>query len=74
MWQLITDCTKQLKVNSIIQDKKDGQIEKYKIIDVESDQYHVELISINDKQPEEEIHLILTPEQISKYRFEVEVN
>ena len=72
MWQQITDCGKQLTIHSKLREKLDNGYKTYDIIDVEFDQYHLQLLSENDK-PTEDLRQVLTCEQLVQYGFEAEL-
>ena len=71
MWQPILDCGKQLTIHSRLREKRDTDIRVYDIIEVEFDQFHLQLVSENDK-PAEDLRQVLTCDQLLKYQFEVE--
>ncbi len=72
MWQPITDCSKQLTIHSKLRERLDNGFRIYDIIEVEFDQYHLQLLSENDK-PTEVLRQVLNCTQLIKYRFEVEL-
>jgi hypothetical protein len=72
MWQPILDCGKQLTIHSRLREKADAGYKLYKITEVEFDQYHLQLLSENDK-PTEDIRQVLNCKQLVEYGFEVEV-
>jgi hypothetical protein len=72
MWQSIQDCKKQLTLHSRLREKQDEGYKLYDIIEVEFDQYHLHLLSDNDK-PTEDLSQVLNCAQLVKFGFEVEV-
>ena len=72
MWQPIQDCDKQLTIHSKLREKLDEGYKLYDIIEVEFDQYHLKLLSENDK-PTEDLRQVLNCKQLVEYGFEVEV-
>ena len=72
MWTIINDCGKQLTVRSKVREKVDNHFKVYEIIEVEFDQYKLELILSNNLAPAEEQHNILSCRQLLQYQFEVE--
>jgi len=72
MWNLITDCGKQLTTLSTVREKVDHSFLVYKIIEVEFDQYKLELINRDSMPVTEKIHNILDCQQLVQYHFEVE--
>ena len=72
MWTIINDCGKQLTVHSKIREKVDNFFNVYDIIEVEFDQYKLELIFSNNLAPAEKQHNILNCRQLLQYQFEVE--
>ncbi|MES2848995.1 MAG: hypothetical protein V4685_08065 [Bacteroidota bacterium] len=72
MWQPLQDCGKQLTTNSRLREKRDDGYRLYEITEVEYDQYHLHLLSNNDK-PTEDISQVLNGAQLIEYGFEVEV-
>ena len=72
MWNLINDCGKQLTVQTTVRERVDNSFLVYKIIEVEFDQYKLELINRDNMPVEEKIHNILDCNQLLQYRFEVE--
>ena len=72
MWTIINDCGKQLTVHSKIREKVDNLFKVYDIIEVEFDQYKLELIFSNNLAPAEKQHNILNCRQLLQYQFEVE--
>ncbi len=71
MWQPIQDCGKQLTIHSRLREKPDNGYRVYEIIEVEFDQYHLQLLSDNNK-PTEGLRQVLTCAQLLQYHFEVE--
>ena len=72
MWNLITDCGKQLTVLSTVRERVDNSFLLYKIIEVEFDQYKLELTNRDSMPVTEKIHNILNCQQLVQYHFEVE--
>ncbi|MEO6732725.1 MAG: hypothetical protein ABIN01_16000 [Ferruginibacter sp.] len=72
MWTKINDCGKQLTVHSKIREENEGQFKVYDIIEIEFDQYKVELILKENVQEVEKIHQVFSCEQLVQYNFEVE--
>jgi hypothetical protein len=72
MWQPIKDCGKQLTIHSRLREKLNDGYRVYEIIEVEFDQYHLHLLSENDK-PTEDLRQVLNCAQLIEYKFEVEV-
>jgi hypothetical protein len=73
MWTHIKDCGKQLTVNTKVREVDDRQVKVYKIIEVEFDQYKLELVSRDDVPPPETLHQVLTCPQLVQFGFELEV-
>lgn len=71
MWQPIQDCGKQLTIHSRLREKLDNGYRVYEIIEVEFDQYHLQLLSDHEK-PTEDRRQVLNCAQLLQYRFEVE--
>ena len=72
MWNLINDCGKQLTLLSTVRERVDNSFLVYKIIEVEFDQYKLELINRDNMPVAEKIHNILDCQQLVQYHFEVE--
>lgn len=72
MWTLITDCGKQLTIHSKVREKEDTYLALYEIIEVESDQYKLNLIERNNVVVAEKVNAKLNCTQLIKYAFEVE--
>jgi hypothetical protein len=72
MWNLINDCGKQLTVNTTVRERVDNSFLVYKIIEVEFDQYKLELINRDNMPVEEKLHNILDCSQLLQYHFEVQ--
>ena len=72
MWNLINDCGKQLTLLSTVRERVDNSFLIYKIIEVEFDQYKLELINRDNMPVAEKIHNILDCQQLVQYHFEVE--
>jgi hypothetical protein len=73
MWQTITNCGKQLSVQSKLRENDDGHYKVYTIIEIEFDQYKLELISRDEHPAEQKLHQVLNCEQLIRYRFQVDV-
>lgn len=74
MWQIISDCGKQLTIHSTVRERVDDSFLVYRIIEVEFDQYKLELINRDNMPVTEKIHNILDCHQLVQYHFEVEEN
>ena len=74
MWVTLTDCGKQLRVHTRLREKADTDIHEYKIIEVESDQYKIELVSQNGNPSVDRLHTVLNCRQMVEYHFEVAVH
>ena len=72
MWEPLRDCGKQITIHSKVRERRDNAYRVYDIIDVEFDQYHLQLLSENDK-PAEDLRQVLTGSQLMEYRFQVEL-
>jgi hypothetical protein len=72
MWELIRDCGKQLTIHSLVREKRDHGYRIYDIIEVEFDQFHLQLLSDNEK-PAGDLRQVLSCAQLLEYGFEVEV-
>lgn len=72
MWKSISDCGKQLTIHSTVRERVGNSFLVYKIIEVESDQYKLELINRDNMPVTEQIHNILDCHQLIQYHFEVE--
>ena len=72
MWTIITNCGKQLSIHSKVREKNDDHYKEYNIIEVEYDQFKLELIPTNGQPPQEKLHQVLSCEQLLQYHFEVE--
>ncbi len=72
MWEPIQDCGKQLTIHSRLRERLDNGYKVYDIIEVEFDQYHLQLLTENDKPAAEELRQILNCGQLLQYQFEVE--
>lgn len=73
MWETITNCGKQLSIHSKLRENNDGHYKVYDIIEIEFDQYKLELISRNELPPEEKLQQVLNCEQLIRYQFQVNV-
>ena len=78
MWQPINDCGKQLNIEYKIRQTVKNEniyVTEYKITDIETDQYHLHLVSKSkngiEVGPDPNEVLVFTCEQIIKYQFEV---
>ena len=78
MWEQIIDCGKQLNIGyKIRQAVKNGDqyVTEYKITEIETDQYHLNLISKSKNGVEVPADstevLVFTCEEIINYKFEV---
>ncbi|MCW3094289.1 MAG: hypothetical protein JWP81_5358 [Ferruginibacter sp.] len=74
MWKIIDDCGKQLTVNSRVRAIDDQHTKIYEVIEIEFDQYKLQLISRDGMPAVDALHQILTCDQLVKYNFEVEEN
>lgn len=72
MWTKIIDCGKQLTIHSKLKERDDDQVKLYEIVEVEFDQYKVELININNPAIQEKLQQVLSCEQLVQNGFEVE--
>ena len=72
MWEPIRDCGKQLTIHSRLRERRDNSYRVYEIIEVEFDQYHLQLLSEDDK-PAEDLRQVLNGAQLLEYRFQVEL-
>lgn len=72
MWTLIKQCEKQLTIHSRVREKVDDSFLIYEIIQVEPDQYKLELLQRGDQNVSQKIHNVLNCEQLTLYHFEVE--
>ena len=72
MWTKINDCGKQLTIHSKVREKVDTHFKVYDIIEVEFDQYKLELILSSNLAPAEKQHNILSCQQLLQYQFEVD--
>lgn len=71
MWTIINNCDKQLTVKSVVREKVDDNYKEYVIANVEFDQYHLELSSINGEISTQKQHNTLTCAQLMQYAFEI---
>ncbi|MBC7868270.1 MAG: hypothetical protein H7X88_12115 [Gloeobacteraceae cyanobacterium ES-bin-316] len=71
MWTLIIDCAKQLKLHAKVREKIENNAIVYEIIEVETDQYKLALISRHNIPEEGSQHNILNCKQLVQYNFEV---
>ncbi len=72
MWKRINDCDKQLTLHSKVREKAGQSFLVYEIIQMEFDQFKLELINRDNQPVDEKIHNVLNCEQIVEYNFEVE--
>ncbi|MEO6539341.1 MAG: hypothetical protein ABIN74_00065 [Ferruginibacter sp.] len=72
MWEPIRDCGKQLTIHSRVRERRDNAYRVYEIIEVEFDQYHLQLLSEGNK-PTEDLRQVLNATQMLEYRFQVEL-
>ena len=72
MWIKLNDCGKQLTIHSKLRERDDDKVKVYEIIEVEFDQYKLELIDSNDPAIAEKLQQVLNCEQLVRYGFEVE--
>lgn len=72
MWQIISDCGKQLTIHSRLRERLDNGDRLYDICEVEFDQFHLQLLNQPDKTMED-LRMVLTGDQLIEYKFEVEV-
>ena len=72
MWTTLSDCGKQLTIHSKVREKAGEKSKEYFIIEVEFDQYKLELISVDDLPVAEKLRQILTCAQLVHYNFEIE--
>ncbi len=72
MWQPISDCGKQIAIHSRVRERRDDGYRVYEIVEVEFDQYHLQLLSEDDK-PTEYLRQVLNAAQLIGYRFQVEI-
>lgn len=72
MWTPITDCGKQLTINSKVREKSEAHHAVYEIVEVESDQFKLKLLEKNSLPVTEEVMPVLNCMQFLKYKFEVE--
>ena len=78
MWQPINDCGKQLNIEYKIRQTVKNEniyVTEYKIADIETDQYHLQLVSKLkngiEVGPDPNEVLVFTCEQIINHQFEV---
>jgi len=72
MWKPVTDCGKQVTINSRLREKLDDDYKTYIIAEVEFDQYHLQPDPESSKSSEAFRH-ILDCTQLIDHGFEVEV-
>ncbi|CAN5182310.1 hypothetical protein BH11BAC5_BH11BAC5_41970 [soil metagenome] len=72
MWQPLTDCAKQLTIHSRLREKLTDGDKLFEITLVEFDQYHLHLLS-QDEKPAEDLGQVLSCKQLLEFAFEVEV-
>ena len=68
----LDNCQKQIRLHTKLRETYDDVKKIYDIKEIEFDQYHLELISINETPATGDHHIMLTCEQLKKYKFEVE--
>ena len=73
MWETITNCGKQLSVHSKVREENDGHFKIYDIVEIEFDQYKLELISRDELTPEQKLQQVLNCEQLVRYQFQVDM-
>ena len=73
MWETITNCGKQLSVHSKVREENDGHFKIYDIVEIEFDQYKLELISRDELTPEQKLQQVLNCEQLTRYQFQVNI-
>ena len=71
MWTPINNCGKQLTVKSVVREKVDDHYKEYIIANVEFDQYHLELSSVDGEITAKKQHNTLTCAQLMQYAFEI---
>jgi hypothetical protein len=71
MWQPLQDCGKQLTIHSRLREKLDDGYNLYEIVEVEYDQYHLQLLEKDDTAGES-LRQVLNAAQLIEYGFEVE--
>lgn len=72
MWTKINDCGKQLTIHSKVREVDGDQVKQYDIVEVEFDQYKLELLNTNNPVTNEKLQQVLSGEQLLQYGFEVE--
>lgn len=72
MWTAIRDCGKQLTIHSKVREKIDDQFRLYNIIEVEFDQYKLQVLSPDNVPAENEEAFVLSCDQMIQYQFEVD--
>lgn len=73
MWTLITNCDKQITVQSVVRERVNELYKEYVIANVEFDQFHLELASFDGEITAKKQHNTLTCLQLKEYGFEVKV-
>lgn len=73
MWKLILDCKKELTVNSMVRQIRDGAEDVYTIIVAEKDQYILQRMVASANSSDRGMTIRLSPEQLIHFRFEVAV-
>jgi hypothetical protein len=71
MWQPIRDCGKQLTLNSRLREKQGDDYKYYTIVEVEFDQYHLQLRNENN-EPVQDLRQIFSCTQLVEHRFDLE--
>ncbi|HEY5369588.1 MAG TPA: hypothetical protein VIJ75_11405 [Hanamia sp.] len=72
MWTPITDCGKQLTIHLRVMEKNDAVTKLYEIVEVEFDQFKLNLLEKNNSPVTEKAITTLSCSQLKKYAFEVE--
>jgi hypothetical protein len=72
MWTTITDCGKQLTIHSRVMEKNDAFTKLYEIVEVEFDQFKLNLLEKNNSPATEKAMTVFSCSQLKKYAFEVE--
>lgn len=68
----INDCGKQLTINSTVREKDCDDTKLYRIIEIEFDQYKLELLHRNSIPEPGKLFQVLTCEQLVQFHFEVD--
>lgn len=72
MWTPVKDCGKQITLHAKLREHAGDEIKVYDVAMIEYDQYHLELVIVNDQPAYEKQHNTLTCAQLVEYGFEVE--